>query len=225
MKKRCALRALDLIEEGMTIGLGGGSTISFLITFIRDTQRDVKIVTPSYATAALCSEAGLTVVPTHLISQIDLAFDGCDEVDQSLNALKSGGAIHTKEKIIASLAKEYILLVDETKVFQDLRFDVPVALEVIPEARLYVANEVKKLGAEVVERNSSAKDGITMSDNGNLIIDAYFKPTPKLKELNAQLKQIVGVVETSLFYQIATKMIVATETTTKIIERNAENEI
>lgn len=225
MKKRCALRALDLIEEGMTIGLGGGSTISFLITFIRDTQRDVKIVTPSYATAALCSEAGLTVVPTHLISQIDLAFDGCDEVDQSLNALKSGGAIHTKEKIIASLAKEYILLVDETKVFQSLRFNVPVALEVIPEARLYVANEVKKLGAEVVERNSSAKDGITMSDNGNLIMDAYFKPTPKLKGLNTQLKQIVGVVETSLFYQIATKMIVATETTTKIIERNAENEI
>lgn len=225
MKKRCALRALELIEDGMTIGLGGGSTISFLITFIRDTQRDVKIVTPSYATAALCSEAGLTVVPTHLISQIDLAFDGCDEVDQSLNALKSGGAIHTKEKIIASLAKEYILLVDETKVFQSLRFNVPVALEVIPEARLYVANEVKKLGAEVVERNSSAKDGITMSDNGNLIMDAYFKPTPKLKGLNTQLKQIVGVVETSLFYQIATKMIVATETTTKIIERNAENEI
>lgn len=225
MKKRCALRALELIEDGMTIGLGGGSTISFLISFIRDTQRAVQIVTPSYATARLCAEAGLTVIPTHLVPQINLAFDGCDEVDQSLNALKSGGAIHTKEKIIASLAKEYILLVDETKVFQDLRFDVPVALEVIPEARLYVANEVKKLGAEVVERNSSAKDGITMSDNGNLIIDAYFKPTPKLKELNAQLKQIVGVVETSLFYQIATKMIVATETTTKIIERNAENEI
>lgn len=225
MKKRCALKALELIEDGMTVGLGGGSTISFLIRFIRDTQRNVKIVTPSYATATLCAEAGLTVVPTHLISQIDLAFDGCDEVDQSLNALKSGGAIHTKEKIIASLAKEYILLVDETKVSQSLRFNVPVALEVIPEARLYVANEVKKLGAEVVERKSSAKDGITMSDNGNLIMDAYFKPTPKLKELDVQLKQLVGVVETSLFYQIATKMIVATETTTKIIERNAENEI
>nr|WP_319217687.1 ribose 5-phosphate isomerase A [uncultured Trichococcus sp.] len=225
MKKRCALKALELIEDGMTVGLGGGSTISFLIRFIRDTERDVQIVTPSYATAALCAEAGLTVVPTHLISQIDLAFDGCDEVDQSLNALKSGGAIHTKEKIIASLAKEYILLVDETKVSQSLRFNVPIALEVIPEARLYVANEVKKLGAEVVERKSSAKDGITMSDNGNLIMDAYFKPTPKLKELDVQLKQLVGVVETSLFYQIATKMIVATETTTKIIERNAENEI
>lgn len=225
MKKRCALKALELIEDGMTVGLGGGSTISFLITFIRDTQRNVKIVTPSYATATLCAEAGLTVIPTHLVSHIDIAFDGCDEVDQHLNALKSGGAIHTKEKIIASLAKEYILLVDETKVFQSLRFNVPVTLEVIPEARLYVSHEVKKLGAEVAERKSSAKDGITMSDNGNLIIDAYFKPTPNLKGLNVQLKQMVGVVETSLFYQIATKMIVATETTTEIIERNAENEI
>ena len=225
MKKRCALRALELIEDGMTIGLGGGSTISFLISFIRDAKRDVQIVTPSYSTAALCAAAGLTVIPTHLISQIDLAFDGCDEVDQSLNALKSGGAIYTKEKIIASLAKEYILLVDETKVFPSLRFNVPVALEVIPEARLYIAEEMKKLGAEVVERTSSAKDGITMSDNGNLIMDAYFKPTPKLRELNAQLKQTVGVVETSLFYQIATKMIVATETTTKIIERDVENGI
>ena len=90
MKKRCALRALELIEDGMTIGLGGGSTISFLISFIRDAKRDVQIVTPSYSTAALCAAAGLTVIPTHLISQIDLAFDGCDEVDQSLNALKSG---------------------------------------------------------------------------------------------------------------------------------------
>ena len=225
MKKRCALKALELIEDGMTIGLGGGSTISFLISFIRDAQRDVQIVTPSYSTASLCAEAGLTVIPTHLVPQIDIAFDGCDEVDWSLNALKSGGAIHTKEKIIASLAKDYVLLVDETKVFQDLYFDVPVALEVIPEARLYVSNEMKKLCAEVAERKSSAKDGITMSDNGNLIMDAYFKPTVNLKELNGRLKQMVGVVDTSLFYQIATKMIVATETTTKIIERDAKNEI
>jgi ribose 5-phosphate isomerase A len=225
MKKRCALKALELIEDGMTIGLGGGSTISFLISFIRDAQRDVQIVTPSYSTASLCAEAGLTVIPTHLVPQIDIAFDGCDEVDWSLNTLKSGGAIHTKEKIIASLAKDYVLLVDETKVFQDLCFNVPVALEVIPEARLYVSNEMKKLGAEVAERKSSAKDGITVSDNGNLIMDAYFKPTPNLRELNIHLKQIVGVVETSLFYQIATKMIVASKTTTKIIERDAKNEI
>ena len=84
---------------------------------------------------------------------------------------------------------------------------------------------MEKLGAEVVERTSSAKDGVIMSDNGNLILDAYFKPTPQLRELNVQLKQTVGVVETSLFYQIATKMIVASETGTKLIERNAENEI
>jgi ribose 5-phosphate isomerase A len=223
MKKRCALKALELIEDGMTIGLGGGSTISFLISFIRDAQRDVQIVTPSYSTASLCAEAGLTVIPTHLVPQIDIAFDGCDEVDWSLNALKSGGAIHTKEKIIASLAKDMCYFVK--RIFQDLHFDVPVALEVIPEARLYVSHEVKKLGAEVAERKSSAKDGITMSDNGNLIMDAYFKPTVNLKELNGRLKQMVGVVDTSLFYQIATKMIVATETTTKIIERDAKNEI
>lgn len=83
----------------------------------------------------------------------------------------------------------------------------------------------KKMGAEGVERNSYAKDGITMSDNGNLIMGAHFKPITNLKELNGQFKQKTGVVETSLFYQIVTKMIIAIETTTNIIERDAENEI
>ncbi|MGM0213163.1 ribose 5-phosphate isomerase A [Enterococcus sp. AZ109] len=220
MKKRSALRALELIEDGMIVGLGGGSTISHLIHFMKEENKQVKIVTPSFTTANLCLEAGLTILPTYLVSHIDIAFDGCDEVDQSLNALKSGGGIHTQEKIVASLAKDYILLVDESKFFEELPFKVPIVLEVIPEARMDVANKMNELGASIVERKCSAKDGITRSDNGNLILDVQFKPHQDLETLNRKLQQTVGVVEISLFYQVATKIIVATETTTELIERN-----
>ena len=123
MKERCALAALKYIKPGMVVGLGGGSTISYLVKFIKEENIDIKVVTPSFQTAKCCIENGLNLIPAWSIDHIDIAFDGCDEVDLSLNALKSGGAIHTKEKIIASMADEYVLLVDESKVFEKLPFN------------------------------------------------------------------------------------------------------
>ena len=188
MKKQCAKEALKLIADNMTVGLGGGSTIGYLIEYIKETNLHVKAVTPSYNTAVLCKAAGISVVPTYLASHLDIAFDGCDEVDLNLNALKSGGAIHTKEKIIASMAAKYVLLVDETKVTERLSFKYPVAIEVIPEAVSYV--------------------------------DAYFGDVKNVKELNRMLLMTAGIVDTSLFYQIADMAIVAGKDGIHIIRRD-----
>ena len=134
--------ALKLIKNNMTIGLGGGSTISYLVGYIKEAQLDVKVVTPSLSTAQSCIKNGLHLLPTWAVDHLDIAFDGCDEVDLKLNALKSGGAIHTKEKIIASMADDYVLLVDESKVFEQLPLNLPIALEVFPEALSYVTKKL-----------------------------------------------------------------------------------
>lgn len=221
MKKKCAKEALKYIKDNTIIGLGGGSTISYLVSFIKEVGLNVKVVTPSFNTANLCVQNGLEILPTWSVNTIDVAFDGCDEVDEELNALKSGGGIHTKEKIIAKMAKEYILLVDESKVVKSLDFKYPIVLEIMPESKSYVENIVKSLGGEPSMRISNSKDGLTVSDNGMFLMDVMFdkKKVGSLEVLDKTLKEITGVIDTSLFYNIATKALVVSEEGLRIINK------
>lgn len=211
MKRKCAQEALSYIHDHSIIGLGGGQTIGYLIEYLAEKKLDIKVVSPSYETAQKCVEHGLLVVPTWSVDRIDIAFDGCDEVDQQLNALKSGGAIHTKEKIIASMADQYVLLVDASKVFEQLPFDHSVTLEVIPESVRYVKKEVEKLGATLNDRKSAAKDGVTISDHGMFILEAKFTNVDDISRLDQQLKNITGIVDTSLFVGKVSFALVAQE--------------
>jgi ribose 5-phosphate isomerase A len=207
MKQKSALEALKYIRDGMIVGLGGGSTVGYLVKYLREKQIAVQIVTPSYQTAQLCMKHHLQVIPTWSVDHIDIAFDGCDEVDLQFNALKSGGAIHTKEKIIASMADYYVLLVDESKVFETLPFHHSVTLEVIPEAMNYVKKQVQAMGAQVTFRTSSAKDGYTISDYGNFIMEAKFDDVQDISQLNQDLNNTIGIVDTSLFVGITSFVI------------------
>ena len=110
MKQLCAKEALKYIKDGMCIGLGGGSTIGYLAEYLAKEERKITVVTPSDDTAELCKNLGLMVLSLEMTAHINIAFDGCDELDKELNALKANGAIHTKEKIIASMAEKYVLL-------------------------------------------------------------------------------------------------------------------
>lgn len=217
MKKECAREALKYIKDNTIIGLGGGSTISYLVSFIKEAGLKVKVVTPSFQTANLCVENGLEIVPTWSVNYISVAFDGCDEVDEELNALKSGGGIHTKEKIIASMAEDYILLIDESKVVKNIDFKYPVVLEIIPESKGYVEKIVNNLGGKPLMRSSSAKDGITVSDHGLLLMDVIFNNIKDIAQLDKSLKGIPGVVDTSLFYNIASKALVVGERGVRVI--------
>lgn len=219
MKKECAREALKYIKNNTIIGLGGGSTISYLVSFIKESGLKVKVVTPSFQTANLCVENGLEIVPTWSVNSISVAFDGCDEVDEDLNALKSGGGIHTKEKIIASMAEDYILLVDESKVVKNIDFKYPVVLEIIPESKGYVEKMVDNLGGKPFMRTSSAKDGVTVSDHGLLLMDVMFNSNnvKDIAQLDKSLKGITGVVDTSLFYNIASKALVVGEHGVRVI--------
>lgn len=217
MKERCALKAVEYIKDGMTVGLGGGSTISYLVKFINEKKLNVKVITPSFNTAKLCVENNLTLLPAWSVDHLDIAFDGCDEVDLKLNALKSGGAIHTKEKIIASMADQYVLLVDESKVFEKLPFNHSITLEVIKEAIGYVTKQIESLGGKVTLRTSKAKDGFTVSDHGNVIMEAKFDQVENIALLDQQLNKITGIIDTSLFVNQATMVLSVDDSHVRII--------
>ena len=197
MKRLCAKAALELVPDHGTIGLGGGETISYLCEYIKEAGKAIEAITPSDQTKKVCKQLGITVIDINEAQDVTIAFDGCDEVDQNLNAYKSGGGIHTKEKIIAKMAKEYVLLVDETKVTDKLNNKVPVVLDIIPEAVNYVTSQV--------ERDEH-------------LLEVYYDTLPELEEIDKNLKMITGVIETSLFYQVATKALVAGEEGIRVIK-------
>ncbi|EHI98135.1 ribose 5-phosphate isomerase [Clostridium sp. DL-VIII] len=210
LKKACAKEALKYIKNNTIIGLGGGSTISYLIDYIKeDKYLNVKVVTPSMKTQMLCIKNGLEVLHTSSVDKVFVAFDGCDEVDLNLNALKSGGGIHTKEKLIASMTDDYILLVDDTKVSDTLTFKQPVVLEILQDSLSYVERKIEVLGGKLTIRNSSAKDGFTISDNGNLLIDVSFENVTDAYKLENSLKNICGVIDTSLFVNVVNRVLVS----------------
>lgn len=206
MKRACAKAALELVPDHGIIGLGGGETIGYLSEYIKEQGKDIKVVTPSENTRKICEDLGLCVLPTEDVDEVEIAFDGCDQVDKALNAYKSGGGIHTKEKIIARMSKEYVLLVDETKVTDKLNTKVPIVLEIVKEAIRYVTGQAEKLGAQVKKRDEH-------------LLELYFEKIDDLKALDEDLKKITGVIETSLFYQVADKALVAGEDGIKVMER------
>lgn len=224
LKMNSAIAAYKMIvEENATIiGLGAGKTISNLVGIISETLKDkVKIVTPSVKTRMLCLEAGLDVLHLCSTATVDLAFDGCDEVDESFAALKSGGGIHTVEKLVASMAKNYVLLVDKTKYTHKLTFKHPVVLEVLEDALSYVLNKAAETGGKPVIRSSSSKDGFTITENGNVLVDVYYDQCHSInyRELESKLIKICGVVETSLFIDVVSRIIVSEDSGDFIFEK------
>ena len=190
MKQKCAKRAYEMIQDKMTVGLGGGSTVALLIREIAGGKKQIRAVTPSQDTMDLCVEYGIPVQPLEMTSRIDIAFDGCDEVDRELNALKSCGGIHTREKIMAAMSDAYILLADDGKMKERLEFRFPVTVEVLRPARQYVKNCLEKMGAEVTERRSDKKTGLVISDDGNYLMEARFSPAEDAKVLSDRLDRM-----------------------------------
>lgn len=219
MKQKCAQKAFAMIQDGMVIGLGGGSTVAFLIQELAKGNKNIQAVTPSQDTLRLCMEHQIPVLPLEMTDAVDLAFDGCDELDLQLNALKSCGGIHTREKIVACMAKEYVLLADEGKLKEQLTFAYPVTVEVIRAAVSYVKKCLQQMGAVVAERRSDGKTGMLVSDDANYLLEARFAKVDDAGKLAADLDRIPGMVGHSLFYQIASKAILAKADGITILER------
>lgn len=219
MKRTCAKKAFELVKDGMIVGLGGGSTVGFLIEELEVAGTKIWAVTPSQDTMGLCMKHHIPVMPLEMIDHIDIAFDGCDELDAELNALKSCGGIHVREKIVAAMATDYVLLGDENKYHDKLEFAYPVTVEVIPSARSYVRKRLVDLGSVVKERTSDQKMGVVVSDDGNYLMEAVFAKVDDIQKLSETLDGIPGLVGHSLFYHIASKAIIAKKDSVELVSR------
>ncbi|KIO74495.1 hypothetical protein TH53_26195 [Pedobacter lusitanus] len=221
-KLEAAKASLKFIKTGQVIGLGAGSTIVHLVNLISEEEKmaaSLTFVSSSFKTRAYLQEKGLKIEFSALLERVDIYFDGCDQFDPALNALKSGGGIHTSEKILASMADEFILIGDESKMVKKLDHTYPLVIEILPEALQVVLGQIKTRypEASVQLRMSSQKDGALISDHGNLLADIYFTALPGLSELNIAVKMIPGVVEHSLFYGLASKAVIAGKNGTKVM--------
>ncbi|MBC7510281.1 MAG: ribose 5-phosphate isomerase A [Ferruginibacter sp.] len=224
LKKEAAQKAVTFIKDSTIVGLGAGSTITHIVYFLADELKNdlkIKMVTASFNTQQLLLQKGFVVQPIAAITELDIYFDGCDQVDKNLNALKSGGGIHTREKLLASMAKQFILVGDEAKYVTQFDVSYPMVVELLPEARHYVTASIQQLFPDVKTalRMSDKKEGPAITDNGNYLMDLWFSVWPPLQPLNTLIKAITGVVETSLFYNLAHKAIIAGKDGVKIIEK------
>lgn len=222
-KMQAAMEALRHLK-GNVIGLGAGTSIAYLVNLIAENSSLASALTftsSSFKTTNLLIEKGLNVQTTAYLSEIDVYFDGCDQFDAQLNALKSGGGIHTNEKILATMAKEFILIGDYEKYVKQFDLKYPVVIEVLPQALKAVSAKLTQQfpNAVLSLRTSKEKDGAVVSDNGNYLLDVYFKVVPDWANVNSSIKMMTGVVEHSLFYGLATKAIIAGNEGISIIEK------
>jgi ribose 5-phosphate isomerase A len=226
-KMEAAKEALKSIEPGSSIGFGAGSSVANLIGLIKgDEALAASLVTlsSSFTTRRLLQKEGFMAREMGWTDHIDLYFDGCDQFDRRLNALKSGGGIHTSEKVLAAMADEFILVGDAAKRVERLGAEYPLVLEVIPEAMAYVSDRVRRFFQPVRLdfRCSDKKNGAVITERGNFLIDCWFDPFPEPAVINDRLTGMPGILEHSLFYNLAHRAIVAGPNGIKQYSRSGE---
>ena len=208
-KKAAAQKAVSMVEPGMVVGLGTGSTAYWAIQQLGQQGLEIKAVASSIASEDEARKVGITIVSFESISSIDIYIDGADKVDSNRNLIKGGGGALLREKILAFNSKQFVVIVDDTKLVESLgKFHLPV--EVIQFAQPLTLNQIETLGCKPSLRLKNDKPFIT--DNGNYIIDCDFKSIANVEKLNTQLHSIPGVVETGLFINtMVAKVIIGKE--------------
>jgi ribose 5-phosphate isomerase A len=213
MKQQVGKVAADRVQSGNIVGLGTGSTTAFMIQFLGDRLKsgdlkDIKGIPTSFQSSVLAKEYGIPLTTLDEVDRIDIAIDGADEVDPQKNLIKGGGAAHTREKIVDALAKEFIVVVDSSKMVDKLGSTFLLPVEVLPMAITPVMRAIEKLGGKPQLRMGVKKAGPVITDQGNMVIDVKFDSIDNPAELEKTLNNIPGVLENGLFVGLATTILV-----------------
>ena len=213
LKQEVAKAALASIDDGMILGVGTGSTVNCLIDLLP--QVNLKgAVASSKLTQDKLEALGIEVMDLNYVGELDLYIDGADEVNPNLQLIKGGGGALTRVKIVAAASKQFLCLVDESKWVTQLGLEFPVPIEVLPQARSYVARQLVKLGGEPVYREGF------VTDYGNLILDTYNLEITSASEMEQTLNNIVGVVCNGIFAaNQADKLLIAKSTGVELLQR------
>lgn len=211
-KQAAARYAASLVQPHTTVGLGTGSTASYLLGYLAERAAAGLIFTgvpTSEATASQAHDLGLATTTLETAPPLDLALDGADEVDPQGNAIKGLGGALLREKMVALSARRFVLMIDESKLVPHLGYRAPVPVEVVPFAWQRTASALRAMGLMPVQRHRA--DGTpTVTDNGNFVLDCRVPEAATTDWLTVaqRLKLFTGVVDHGLFLRIVTGVVV-----------------
>lgn len=215
LKRQAAERAVELIEPGMVVGLGVGTTaihaVRRIAALLRMGElRDVVGVACANSVELEARALGIPLVTLDECPTVDLTIDGADEVDPHLNLIKGGGGALLREKMVAQASRREVIVVDAAKLSPVLGARFALPLEIVPFGAQATARFVAGLGAKVTFRQTPTGE-LFRSDQGNYIIDCAFGPIDDPEALASVLERRAGIVEHGLFLNLATDLIVASE--------------
>jgi ribose 5-phosphate isomerase A len=218
-KKAAAERAVEFVQNGMVVGLGTGSTANYAIEALgRRVKEGLEIagVATSSGTEQLAKKSGVPLVPLDEVKIIDITIDGADEVDPSFNLIKGMGGALFREKVVAYASLEEIIIVDESKLVSVLGMRSPLPIEVAPFGHKLTKAALEGLGCQAHLKGGEKP---FKTDNGNLIYECKFERIEDPEFLEIEIHLIPGVVETGLFIDLATKVVVGQEGGTQVREK------
>jgi ribose 5-phosphate isomerase A len=207
MKQQVGKAAADRVKSGSIVGLGTGSTTAYAIQYIGERiqsgeLKDIKGIPTSFQAEVLAKKYGVPLTTLDEVDRIDVAIDGADEVDPNKNLIKGGGAAHTREKVVDSLADRFIVVVDSSKLVDQLGSTFLLPVEVLPMAMTPVMRAIAKLGGKPELRMGIKKAGPVITDQGNFVIDVKFDKIDNPAELEKTLNNLPGVLENGLFVNV-----------------------
>lgn len=210
LKRQAAVAALDAVKDGMIVGLGTGSTAAHFIRELGVRVKDglrVSGIPTSEESTRLANEVGIPLITLRENLTIDVTVDGADEVSSGLDLIKGLGGALVREKVVAHASRKVIIVVDESKLTEQLGQKTPVPVEVVPFAIDVVRAQLILWGGEPRLREKEGKPFV--SDNGNLILDWWHGPIDQPWALEKQIKGVTGVVDSGIFANVASEVIAA----------------
>lgn len=213
IKTNLGRAAAEIVENGMIVGLGSGSTAEcFIKSLIKRSQKglNIRAVSSSKNSLELAANGGISVSDINDVPHIDLTIDGADEIDPQKRMIKGGGGAHVREKILASSSSEMIVIVDETKLVDHLgKRNLPV--EILFYGSPATKKKLESLGYTGKWRVQ--KDGsLFITDNGNILLDIIFEsPIKNPEEIHEKIIRVPGVIDTGFFFNLAGRVLVGYE--------------
>jgi len=212
-KELVAQHAAKLVKNGMTVGLGTGSTADYFIAELARRQAEenlvITCVSSSIVSMLKAQELGLSLLAIEHLSRLDLYVDGADEVAPDNTLLKGQGADLVREKLLAKASDQCIVLIDQSKIVEHIGAHFPIPIELMPFAWQLVQQGLKQLGGQGILRQNSKGSGLAVTSYGSLVLDMRFDPELDIAELNSLLNALPGVVEHGIFYGLASTVLLA----------------
>lgn len=212
-KRAAGEAAANLVKDGMLVGLGTGSTTAFFIDRLAERCRQGLKIT-AFATSKKsqqqAKEKGIPLLESNKLERVDLTVDGADEIDPQKRMIKGGGGALLYEKIMASSSNEVVIIIDKGKLVKKLG-KMPLPVEIVPFGYRSTLLRMKKLGFDVKMRMSDSNE-LYLTDGGHYIGDIHFlKPLDNPEQVNQQLLNLPGIIETGFFFHLAGRVIIGYE--------------